>query len=280
MSQQEGGSADLSPQEARTPIPEFLTISLAWVGLGTLTSLALASVAFTQGAWNSDKVAETRTSAVEPDRAGEELSSVYALPDSAPGLPAAGATSRPKPDRAPAHRPAEDPLEASEGKSGGSGSRGSTGGASREGGDTPTPRDTSENKESRLATEVRPSLAAWSSRKPEDNPYWDAHAVTVRSNVPITSLKVSVRVIQTGGVANTGVWTSLGDQVEVHAAADGDQLAYVAVLKPGVTLQPGTHTFQFGFNHDMGNRDSSRDLWNVAAEGGEFTGSQVRSGRF
>ncbi|WP_159054767.1 hypothetical protein [Streptomyces dysideae] len=127
---------------------------------------------------------------------------------------------------------------------------------------------------------VKPALSAWSSRDAEDNPYWDVHTVTVRSTVPITSLKLSVRVIQTGGVADTGVWSSLGDQVEVRSATDSEQLAYYVALKPGVTLQPGTYTFQFGFNHDMGTRDAGRDLWNTVATADEFTGAQMRSGRF
>jgi hypothetical protein len=289
MSQQEGESADLpSPQETRTPIPEFLTSRLARVGLGAVTSLVLASAAFAQGAWNGDEAAGSRTPAVEPDQEGEALPSPSSPPpglllaDSSSGRPSTKDARSPEADRKPAHRPVQGPPAPST-KRGGSDS---TGGASPAGGGRSVTKAAPESGGSRSttttqsATKPKPSLTAWASRNAEDNPYWDAHTVTVRSTVPITSLKVSVRVIQTGGVANTGAWSSLGDQVEIRSAANGNELDYHVVLKPGITLQPGTYTFQFGFNHNPGTRDAGRDLWNIVATGNEFSSSQMRSGRF
>ncbi|MFG2133553.1 hypothetical protein ACGFNV_38135 [Streptomyces sp. NPDC048751] len=93
----------------------------------------------------------------------------------------------------------------------------------------------------------------------------DQSVVTVESTTSLTSLKVVLKVIQTGGVANTGTWTSLGDKVSVASALSGGELDYVVTLKSGVTLDPGTYTFKFGYNHDQGQRDAGGDRYNVTA---------------
>ncbi|MDX3134337.1 hypothetical protein PV367_32155, partial [Streptomyces europaeiscabiei] len=72
----------------------------------------------------------------------------------------------------------------------------------------------------------------------DSNDYWDQSTVTVKSTKPLGSLKVVVRVMQTGGVSSTGVWTSLGDDATVGENSTSDQLGYVITLKPGVTLAP------------------------------------------
>lgn len=286
MSQQEDEPADLR-QEARTPLPEFLTGRLAWVGLGAVTSLVVASAAFAQGVWNGDETANTRPSAAGQDQASEALrsqSSGSALSGSGHGLPSVEVSSRPRDDRAPAYRPGKrvrkpskaDPTPASKSASDGT----PVIQVSAQSGATSAKTPTESPSKPRSTTKVQPSIAAWGSRLPEDNPYWDAHVVTVRSDAPVTSLKVSVRVKQTGGVFDTGTWTSLGDRVDVWFAANNEELSYVVVLKPGVTLQPGTYHFQFGFNHDVGNRDAGGDLWNAVATADGFSTSQRRSGRF
>ncbi|MCX4704656.1 hypothetical protein [Streptomyces sp. NBC_01373] len=87
----------------------------------------------------------------------------------------------------------------------------------------------------------------------------------MKTTESLTSLKVVVSIDQTGGVANTGVWTSLGDKATVSAAADSNQLAYVVTLKSGNTISPGTYTFKFQYNHSQGRRDTGGDRYNVTA---------------
>jgi hypothetical protein len=309
--EQEGESVGPSVRETRVSLPSFLTGRLAWVGLGALSSAVVASMAFAQGTW-SDGETNTRTTAAEvPDQASEDAPKEPKEPkepkvplaplalqasDSPSGPPKTGTPGGPKavrkavympgrralapegtkPDAAPKHRRTDTAVAAPKRRG-----TDSTGGAPRGGSDTSPAQKARTNEGSRpkpgSGTEV---LSASGSRKAEKNPHWGQNTVTVRSTVPITELKVVVRINQTGGVADTGVWTSLGDQVNVRSAANGEQLAYVVTLKPGITLQPGTFTFTFGFDHDTGTRDGSHDLWNVTATAAGSAGSQGRSGRF
>ncbi len=285
--QQEGELEGPSHREPRTPLPVFLTGRLARIGLGAVASAVLVSAAFVQGAWNGDE-ASRRTSPVELDRAGD------AEPDpSSPSV--ARAAPAPSPSATPDAKPkakakAKPKAKARSGShnahrsQAAEGSAGQRYGGSGSAGDGTSRTQVSGGSRVALfsasAAEAKPALSAWSSRRAEDNPYWDAHALTVRSTKPITSLKLSVRVMQTGGVTDSGAWTSLGDQVEIHSAANGEYLAYHIVLKAGITLKPGTHTFQFGFSHHQGNRDAGRDLWNVVATTEGSSDSQTRSGRF
>jgi hypothetical protein len=113
------------------------------------------------------------------------------------------------------------------------------------------------------------------------NEYWTQSNVTVTSVKKLTALKVVVHIAQTGGVANTGVWTSLGDKVTVHAARASDGGAdYVVTLNAGITLDPGTWSFQFGYNHDKGTRDTGHDLWAVVTTAAGSGGSESRQGRY
>ncbi|MFF4799264.1 hypothetical protein ACFY1U_12715 [Streptomyces sp. NPDC001351] len=96
------------------------------------------------------------------------------------------------------------------------------------------------------------------------NNYWSQSNVSVTTIKKLSALKVVLHVAQTGGVANTGVWTSLGDKVTVHTGRASDGGAdYVVTLNAGLTLDPGTYVFQFQYNHDKGTRDTGHDLWAV-----------------
>ena len=99
----------------------------------------------------------------------------------------------------------------------------------------------------------------------DSNDYWDQSSVTVKSTKPLTSLKVVVRVIQTGGVSSSGTWTSLGEKVTVGQNSTSDQLGYVITLKSGITLAPGTYVFKVQYNHAQGGCDAGRDLYTVTA---------------
>ncbi|WP_327667658.1 MULTISPECIES: hypothetical protein [unclassified Streptomyces] len=113
------------------------------------------------------------------------------------------------------------------------------------------------------------------------NVYWSQSNLTVTSIKKLSALKVVVHIAQTGGVANTGVSTSLGDKATVHAAKASDGGAdYVVTLNAGITLDPGTFYFQFGYNHAKGTRDTGHDLWAVATTATGSGGSESRQGRY
>lgn len=113
----------------------------------------------------------------------------------------------------------------------------------------------------------------------DTNDYWDQSTVTVKSTKPLTSLKVVVRIIQTGGVSSTGAWSSLGDKVTVGQNAASGQVGHVITLKPAVTLDPGTYVLKVQYNHDQGNRDAARDLYSVTAVATD-SDDEFREGRF
>lgn len=114
---------------------------------------------------------------------------------------------------------------------------------------------------------VRPSsyLSADVAVDPGSNPYWAQNDVDVDSTVPLSDLRVDVRVAQTGGVASTGTWTSLGSQVDVTVTDVGDAIDYVFKLKQGVILPAGRYYFEVQYNHAQGARDAEYDAYDVTA---------------
>ncbi|MGW1029424.1 hypothetical protein ACWD4J_38070 [Streptomyces sp. NPDC002577] len=134
---------------------------------------------------------------------------------------------------------------------------------------------------------VKSSVAAQSSylsvqtSVKSPNQYWSQSQVSVTTIKKLTALKVVVHIAQTGGVANTGVWTSLGNKVTVHTGRASDGGAdYVVTLNEGVTIDPGNYVFQFGYNHDQGTRDTVHDLYAVVATAPGDDGTESRNGRF
>lgn len=113
----------------------------------------------------------------------------------------------------------------------------------------------------------------------DTNDYWDQSTVTVRLTRPVTSLKVVVKIIQTGGVTSTGTWSSLGDKVQVAVAGNSGELDYVVTLRSGNTLDPGTYVFKFQYNHDRGRRDAGGDRYNVTATSTDAA-TEFRKGGF
>ena len=111
-------------------------------------------------------------------------------------------------------------------------------------------------------------LSADATVEPGTNPYWAQSDLDVNSTVPLSDLRVDVRVAQTGGVASTGTWTSLGDQVDVTVTDVGDAVEYVFKLKQGVTLPAGTYYFEVQYNHAQGARDSEYDAYEATAVAG------------
>lgn len=106
---------------------------------------------------------------------------------------------------------------------------------------------------------------------PDNHPYWSQSSVTVKTTTPLTKLKVVVRLVQTGGVYPTGAWSSLGDKTTVTSAVDSEQVIYVATLRQGFTIDPGTHVFTFQYQHEPYGRDAGRDVYNVTATSADST---------
>ncbi|MFI7499931.1 hypothetical protein ACIBVL_15790 [Streptomyces sp. NPDC049687] len=111
--------------------------------------------------------------------------------------------------------------------------------------------------------------------------YWSQSSINVTTTKKLTALKVVLHIAQTGGVANTGVWTSLGDKVTVHTGRGSDgAVDYVVTLNPGVTLDAGQYVFQFGYNHDQGTRDTLHDVWAVVTTAAGDSDEVNQNGRY
>lgn len=108
--------------------------------------------------------------------------------------------------------------------------------------------------------------------------YWTQSNLALRTTQPLTSLTVEMRIVQTGGVKNTGTWQTLpsGDfTVTVQEA--GGTLVYRWVLKPGLTVPAGSHEFAAQFNNGTDARSAAGDGYRVDAHGSDGSAS-VRGG--
>ncbi|MEU1709856.1 hypothetical protein ABZ478_31560 [Streptomyces sp. NPDC005706] len=111
----------------------------------------------------------------------------------------------------------------------------------------------------------------WSdgSVDPHSNDFWAQSDVTLKTSKQLTSLKVELKVAQTGGVASTGAWRSLpeadfGQTVEEH---DGF-LVYTWTLKDGRTVPAGTWVFAGQYDHERGGRDAKDDSYTITGTAG------------
>ncbi|MFE3408160.1 hypothetical protein ACFXMT_07480 [Streptomyces mirabilis] len=110
----------------------------------------------------------------------------------------------------------------------------------------------------------------WSagSVDPQSTVYWTQSNLALKTTEPLTSLTIEMRIVQTGGVKNTGTWQTLpsGDfTVTVQEA--GGALVYRWVLKPGLTVPAGSHEFAAQFNNGAGVRSVAGDGYRVDAQG-------------
>ncbi|MFK4105961.1 hypothetical protein ACI2L1_39080 [Streptomyces sp. NPDC019531] len=146
---------------------------------------------------------------------------------------------------------------------------------------TPTPEAASQRTGVKASVAGQSSYLSVQTSVKSPNGYWSQSSVTVTTTKKLTALKVVLHVAQTGGVANTGVWTSLGDKATVHTAKASDGGAdYVVVLNGGVTLDAGTYVFQFGYNHDEGARETVHDVWSVVTTAAGESAAVSRNGRY
>ncbi|MEV0643051.1 hypothetical protein AB0I77_50785 [Streptomyces sp. NPDC050619] len=258
-----GEFADLFARKARTPLRGFLPGRRVWKAVGAVAATILvitgAATAVSRIDWSTDP--QKVTAAAEKKAAKKHGSTKDGTPTTAPS---SGAPTAEEDDKGQE----VDPLP----RGGGAGISG--GGTSGGGSDTSRDEETTQEEQrdpSSQSTTSSPQEPAdylssdGSLDSSDDNGYWDQSIVTVKSTKALKSLKVVVKVIQTGGVADTGVWTSLDDKVSVASGSTSGELDYVVTLKSGVTLDPGTYVFKFGYNHDQGGRDAGGDRYNVTA---------------
>ncbi|MFD8301645.1 hypothetical protein ACFV29_04690 [Streptomyces sp. NPDC059690] len=120
----------------------------------------------------------------------------------------------------------------------------------------------------------------WSagSVDPQSTVYWTQSNLVLKTKQPLTSLTVEMRIVQTGGVKNTGTWQTLpsGD-FTVTLQEAGGTLVYRWVLKPGLTVPAGSHEFAAQFNNGTGGRSAAGDRYRVDAQGSGGSAS-VRGG--
>ncbi|MGW0771700.1 hypothetical protein [Streptomyces sp. NPDC002676] len=120
----------------------------------------------------------------------------------------------------------------------------------------------------------------WSagSVDPHSTVYWAQSNLVLKTTQPLTSLTIEMRIVQTGGVKNTGTWQTLPSaDFTVTAQEAGGTLVYRWVLKPGLTVPAGSHEFAAQFNHATGVRGAAGDGYRVDAQGSGGSAS-VRGG--
>ncbi|MDF3142455.1 hypothetical protein PBV88_14385, partial [Streptomyces sp. T21Q-yed] len=110
----------------------------------------------------------------------------------------------------------------------------------------------------------------WSagSVDPHSTVYWTQNNLALKTTRPLTSLTIEMRIVQTGGVKNTGTWQTSpsGDFTVTAQEADGT-LVYRWVLKPGLTVPAGSYEFAAQFDNGTGVRSAARDGYRVDAQG-------------
>ncbi|MGY5115268.1 hypothetical protein ACWC2H_05265 [Streptomyces sp. 900105755] len=120
----------------------------------------------------------------------------------------------------------------------------------------------------------------WSagSVDPQSTVYWTQGNLVLKTTQPLTSLTIEMRIVQTGGVKNTGTWQTLpsADFTVTTQEADGT-LVYRWVLKPGLTVPAGSHEFAAQFNNGAVGRSAAGDGYRVDAQGSGGSAS-VRGG--
>jgi len=143
---------------------------------------------------------------------------------------------------------------------------------------SPAPSVTTPAALGRLRTEDGP-LWMDAAVDPHSNAYWAQSDVTLRTDRPLSSLTVELRVALTGGVNSTGAWRSLpAEDFTVSVSEDGGFLVYRWALRAGRTVPVGTHTFAGQYNHAEGARVATGDY--VTAHAVRTTGERASVGDY
>ncbi|EST29692.1 hypothetical protein [Streptomyces roseochromogenus] len=121
-------------------------------------------------------------------------------------------------------------------------------------------------------------LRSAGSVDPHSTVYWTQSNLALKTTRPLTSLTVEMRIVQTGGVKNTGTWQTLPSaDFTVTSQEAGGMLVYRWVLKPGLTVPAGSYEFAAQFNNGTGARSAAGDGYRVDAQGSGGSAS-VRGG--
>ncbi|WP_405917447.1 hypothetical protein [Streptomyces sp. NBC_00728] len=137
---------------------------------------------------------------------------------------------------------------------------------------TPTATATAAPRTPPAGSTARGPLWSDGTVDPHSNDFWAQSDVTLRTDDRLTSLKVELKVRQTGGVNEAGAWRSLPESDFATTVAERDGfLVYTWALKPGRTVWPGEWVFAGQYDHDRGGRDAKDDRYTVTAttKGGE-----------
>ncbi|KUL46917.1 hypothetical protein [Streptomyces regalis] len=275
----DGEFADLFARKARTPLRGFLPGRRVWSAVGGSAAAVLviagsASVvsAIDWSAGDSDKVTTAADKKVpEAKTPADDAEKPTVVPS-----PKAEDSGKKNPEIVYV------PVQGG----GGAGGAGAAPTVKSDSGDTSGGGSGSQEEETSSSTDRGTQSATttgylWSdgSVDSDTNDYWDQSTVTVKSTKPLTSLKVVVKIIQTGGVSSTGTWSSLGDKISVATGGNSGELDYVVTLKSGNTLEPGTYVFKFQYNHNQGRRDAGGDRYNVTATSTD-SATEFRKGAF
>ncbi|MER5980924.1 hypothetical protein ABT142_31140, partial [Streptomyces sp. NPDC001857] len=101
------------------------------------------------------------------------------------------------------------------------------------------------------------------------NDFWGQSNVTLKAAEQLTSLTVTLKVAQTGGVSPAGAWRSLAEADFTFTVAERDgYLVYTWVLKEGRTVPEGEWVFAGQYSHERGGRDAKDDSYAVTARAG------------
>jgi hypothetical protein len=122
-------------------------------------------------------------------------------------------------------------------------------------------------------------LTASGSAAKNSGNYWGEDDVSFTSTVPLSGLRVVVRVAKTGSLTSAGSWSTFGNESNVSVTGNGDAITYLVTLKPGVTLPPGRYTFAAQFNNP-GYRSAHGDVYDVNGTAAATGASQNTQGNF
>jgi hypothetical protein len=104
---------------------------------------------------------------------------------------------------------------------------------------------------------------------PNSNDNWSQTSVRLETTKTITALDLAVTVALTAGVAETGKWSTIPNNLLTTSVTRGSgKLVYRFTLNPGATLTPGSYVFAAQFNHQQGARPLSGDSYAATASAG------------
>ena len=110
-------------------------------------------------------------------------------------------------------------------------------------------------------------LSAAGALNPYSTGVWSQSDLTLSATETLTTLKVTVRIAHTAGVADTGHWTSIpAEMITTTVSEDDHELVYRFALADGATLTPGRYTFAVQYHH-TGARALTGDSYLAAGRG-------------